>query len=114
MARTALKVAIVDAVLLAGIYSVFLDLQARTAKAESLHGACPSLCSYAPSFSYNLLTQFFTMAGNGATLTSPPTLDWVQLLAYALVAVNAWFIYTLLAKRRAKSLTPSNPSVPPQ
>jgi len=111
MVRTAFKVAVVDAVLLIALGFVIQDLEWRTSYAASLHGACfPNLCSYSPSFTYNVFVQFFTMAGNGATLTSPPTLDWVQVLAYILVAVNAWYLYTGLARRRAKPLSGATPA----
>ncbi len=101
MVRTALKVLAADVVLLIAEFNVIQDLNWRTGYAASLHGACfPNLCSYTPSFAYNLLVQFFTMSGNGATLTSPPTLDWVQLIAYALIGINAWFAYITLVKRR--------------
>ena len=92
--------ALADTVLLFALYSVFQDLQWRTGYAASLHSACPQFCSYSPSFSYNLLTQFFTLARSGVRLTSPPTLDWVQLLAYFLVALNAWYAYKTLKLRR--------------
>lgn len=100
--REGLKVALADIVLLFALYSVFKDLQWRTGYGASLHSACPLSCSYSPSFSYSLLIQFFTLAGNGVRLTSPPTLDWVQLLAYVLVVLNAWYAYQTLKSRRLK------------
>ena len=102
MVRTAFKVLIADAILLIAEFYVIQDLGWRTAYAASLHGACfPRACSYSPSFSYSLLIRFFTMSGNRVSLTSPPTLDWVQLLAYILIVINAWFAYTILAKRKS-------------
>jgi len=101
MVRTVFKVLVVDAILLIAEFYVIQDLQWRTAYAASLHGACAAFCRYSPSFSYSFLVRFFTMSGNGASLTSPPTLDWVQLLAYVLFAVNVWFAYTVIAKRRS-------------
>jgi len=35
------------------------------------------------------------------SLTSPPTLDWVQLLVLVLVAVNGWFAYRVYRSRKA-------------
>jgi hypothetical protein len=103
MVRTALKVLAVDALLLIALFFVIQDLDWRTSYAASLHGACfPGLCGYSPSFSYNVLIEFFTMSGNGVSLTSPPTLDWVQVLAYILVAINAWFIYATLSRRKGR------------
>lgn len=100
MVRNAITVLIVDVVLLTSGFYVMQDLQWRVAYAASLHDACAQPCSYAPSFSYSILTRFFTMTGNGAQLVSPPTFDWVQLLALALVVVNVWFAYASLTKRR--------------
>ena len=54
-----------------------------------------------PSFSYSLLTKSFSMVVGGTRLQSPPTLDWVQLIAYILVAINVWFGYTVYARRKA-------------
>src|SRR5260370_20787816 len=98
--KEAWKVVSADVVILFGLYSALQDLQWRTGYAASLHSACPQFCSYSPSFSYSLLTQFFILAGNGVRLTSPLTLDWVQLLGYALVGLNAWFAYKTLKSRR--------------
>ena len=105
MIRDGLKVFLGDIVLLFALYSVLVDLQWRTGYAGSLHSACPQFCTYSPSFSYSVLTQFFTLAGNGVRLTSPPTLDWVQLLAYVLVVLNAWYAYKTLKSRRVKRMT---------
>lgn len=93
MSRNTLTVLLVDAALLVALFYVAGDLQWRVSYASSVHHACPTGCSYAPSFGYSVLTQFFTMAGNGASLTSPPTLDWVQLIALFLVLVNGWYAY---------------------
>ena len=115
MVRTVFKVLIADAILLIAEFYVIQDLDWRTAYAASLHGACsPNFCSYTPSFSYNFLIRIFTMSGNRVSLTSPPTLDWVQLLAYILVAINVWFAYTILAKRKPLKTTrgSAQPSAP--
>lgn len=104
--------ALADVVLLFALYSVLQDLQWRLGYASSLHSACPLFCSYSPSFSYSLLIQFFTLARNGVSLTSPPTLDWVQLLAYTLVALNAWYAYKTLKSRRLRTPPDSGQSLP--
>jgi hypothetical protein len=93
MFRTGLKVLAADIVLIVTLFYVTQDLQWRSSYAGTL--------SYAPSFSYSVLTQFFTMARGTLLLTSPPTLDWVQTLAYALVVVNAWFVYVIIKTRRS-------------
>jgi len=97
MFRTALKVIGVDVVLLAAEFYVIQDLQWRSSYAAGT-------LRYSPSFSHNVLTQFFTMASNTNTLTSPPTLDWVQALAYVLVLLNVWYVYTALNTRKSSRL----------
>ena len=104
--RFAYKVALADLALLAALYFVLQDLAWRTYYAGTPHAA---VSGYAPSFSYSFFTRFFTMAGSGVSLTSPPTLDWVQVLALALVVVNGWFAYREYRARRARSL-PETPS----
>lgn len=58
-------------------------------------------------------TQLFTMDGAtsgqnlGQHLVSPPTLDWLQVLALALVVINVWFAYSSLTSRR-KANAPIN------
>lgn len=99
MVRTALAVLVADVVLVAAMFSVFQDLHWRTGYAASPHAGT---AGYAPSFSYSLLIQFFNMAGKGVSLTSPPTLDWVQTLAYVFVAVNVWFAYHILKAGRSR------------
>jgi len=108
MIRTALAVLVADIILLAAMFSVFQDLQWRTGYAASTHAGT---AGYAPSFSYSLLIQFFNMAGKGVSLTSPPTLDWVQTLAYVLVVLNVWFAVSAL-KNRARQRRGPNLSAP--
>jgi hypothetical protein len=100
------KVAMVDIVLVFAAYEVLHDLQWRTGYATSSHAGT---LGYSPSFSYSLLIQFFTMAGNGVRLTSPPTIDWVQLLAYVLVVLNAWYAYKTLKSRKSLPRSGSEP-----
>jgi hypothetical protein len=100
VSRRTLWVVIADVLLLTGLYYVVLDLQWRSAYASSIHYACEGPCSYTASFSRSILTQFFTMTGNNASLTSPPTLDWVQLLVLALVLINVWYGYSFIFERR--------------
>ncbi len=116
-----MKVLAADALLLVALYYVVQDLSWRISYAASLHTACPNLCGYTPSFSYSFLTRLFTMSGNPllrssalVRLTSPPTLDWVQVLSVMLVAVNAWFVYVTLWKgRRSAGMSRPSESVPP-
>jgi len=98
-------VLIADVILLVAEFYVIQDLQWRTTFAASPHGSAPH--GYSPSFAYNIFTQFFTMSGNQVNLTSPATLDWVQLFTAALVVLNLWFAYTYWKRRKT-----SHPSAP--
>ena len=94
MLRSAAFALFLDIVFVAGLLFVFQDIAWRTAYAASVHSACPSPgCAYTSSFSFGILTRIFTMSGTNVSLVSPPTLDWVQVFALALVVVNAWFAY---------------------
>lgn len=99
-----LYVGIFFADLVFGVAEFFVvrDQYARAAYAASLHTACPAPCGYTPSFGYGFLTQVLTMTGHGVSLSSPPTLAWVQVLAFVLVGVNAWFLYSLVRSRRLR------------
>ena len=111
MFSRALKVLVVDAVLLAALFYVVQDLHWRSDYAAATVSRCAGECSYAPSFSYGFLTQVFTMSGNFAKLASPATLDWTQALAYALILLNAWLVYTYWGSRRtAPTSVPSAPA----
>ena len=102
VARFPLRLVVLDIFFIVLAYLVARDQEARAAYAASLHDACAGLCSYAPSFSYGFFTQYFTMSGNGVTLTSPPTLDWFQVIAVVLVAINGWYFYsTYVSGRRS-------------
>ena len=111
MARTAVSVLILDAVLLLAVFEIVQDVQNRLqcALGSTLYGQVCLLRS-SPSFSYSVLTQSFSMVVGGTRVQSPPTVDWVQLIAYLLVAVNVWFGYTVYARRNA----PKGPGVPSQ
>jgi hypothetical protein len=110
--RSGWKVIVVDLVLLVALYYVSQDLQWRSDYAASAHDRCYGMCSYSPSYALSVLTRFFTMSGNGQSLTSPPTLDWVQLLAYAIILLNAWYAYAVIRGRKAlhspREQTPTN------
>jgi len=96
MIRLVYKVAMADFVLLVTFYLVLQDLAWRAYFASIPHAA---VSGYTPSFSYSLLTRFFAMAGSGVSLTSPPTLDWAQLLAIILATLNGWFAYVAVKNR---------------
>lgn len=106
-----LKVLAIDAVLIVVEVEVLLDIQNRIncALGSSLYGqGC--LTRSSPSFAYSLLTKWFSLVVNGTTLQSPPTLDWVQLIAFVLVALNAWYAYSVLSRRRAQRPAVAPPS----
>jgi hypothetical protein len=101
MARTALKVLILDAVLLLAEFEIIQDMQNRIqcALGSPLYGQLCMVRS-SPSFSHSLFSQSFSMIVGGRYLQSPPTLDWAQLVAYILVAINVWYGYTVFVRRR--------------
>ena len=109
VARVPFRLISLDVFFIVLAYLVARDQEARAAYAASLHDACAGLCSYTPSFSYGFFTQYFTMSGNGVTLTSPPTLDWFQVIAVVLVAINGWYFYsTYVSGRRADAAVSSH------
>jgi hypothetical protein len=95
--KTYLLVLLVDLLLAVSLVYVVGDLQWRVAYASSPH---PRTTGYATSFAYSVFTRVFTMSGGGISLSSPLTLDWVQVLGVLLVALNGWFLYTVYSKRR--------------
>jgi len=99
--------------LLVAEFYVIMDLQWRTAYAATVRDVCPQACRYTPSFSYNVLTQYFTMSGNGVNLTSPITLDWVQVITLVLIVINGWFAYSTLKKRRDDRAVGAPATAPP-
>jgi len=115
--RTVLKILVLDAVLLLAEFVIIQDVQNRIqcALGSTLYGqAC--MVRGSPSFSYSLLTRSFSMVVGGRYVQSPPTLDWVQLIAYVLVAINVWFAYTTLANRKFLNSAqgPAQPPAPRQ
>ena len=97
MVRLVFKVAGVDLVIVYALASVLQDLSWRVYYAGTPHAGVPG---FAASFSYSLLARFFTMARSGVSLTSPPTLDWVQILELLLILVNGWFVYVYVMEKR--------------
>ncbi len=104
--KSGYKVLLFDLVVVIALYFVLSDLSWRSYYAMSPHDACGGLCSYTPSFGYSILARFFTMAGNGTSLTSPPTLDWVQVIAVALLLVNGYYLYLVLHSRKNPQAAP--------
>ena len=102
------KALLADIVFVVALYFVLQDLNWRTSYAASPHDACGGLCTYAPSFAYGLFTRTFTMSGNGVSLASPATVDWVQIIVVLLLLVNGWCLYVVLKERK-----PESPIIPP-
>lgn len=86
-----LKVLLADAILLYALYYVFMDLQWRTSYAATPHG---HTTGYVASFAYSFFVRVFTMSGGGTALTSPPSLDWVQVVGLLLAVANGWYLYS--------------------
>ena len=96
--KTIVEVAAFDAILLLLTYLVFLDEQWRFACALGQEPSC--IARSDPSYSYSVLTQFFSMKSQSMMLLgSPPVLDWTQVFALLLVVVNVWFLSSILRKR---------------
>jgi len=97
------KVLAADILLAVAGYFVFEDVSWRVSYAAS-EGLVPST-SYLP------FVKVFTMAGPSFPLRSPPTLDWLQVLAALFIIVNVWFVFATLgdrkgSRRQAKAAAP--------
>jgi hypothetical protein len=108
LASTALKVAVVNlGALLLGVI-VYLNRLSRDAYASAL--------GFHPSTSYSFLTLTFSMKGKGELLTSPPSLDWIQVVALVAALLDLYYLYGEFRARRrgdwASSSAPPPPSQP--
>jgi len=95
--RLTIEVLIANAFLLILIYSVYADEQWRIGCALGQGFNC-SVRS-APSYAYSLLTRFFSMRNATMPLTSPPILDWIQVLVVVLLLVDVWYLLRFRARR---------------
>jgi len=86
------KVVLFDALLIIAGYFVYSDLQWRSSYASSE--------GLSPSTAYLPFIRTFTMSGRAFPLQSPPTLDWLQVLAAAFIVVNVWCVFATLGDRR--------------
>jgi hypothetical protein len=100
MVGTGLKVLIADAILLLAEYFVVQDVQARVgcALGSPLYGS-QCLTRASPGYSYSILTESFSMIINGTGVVSPSMLDWTQLIAAVLIAVNVWYVYVVIKSK---------------
>lgn len=53
-------------------------------------------------FSRSLLTYTTTLSGGGATLVSPLTLDWTQVIVVALVVLDAFYLAGSFKTKKAE------------
>jgi hypothetical protein len=96
MDKSVITVVIADLILVGGIVLVIQDIQMRT---NCTLDGCQPFARSSAGFTYSVLTKTFSFDVNGNTLTSPLTLDWVQVLVLALVIVNFWYGYRALTRR---------------
>jgi hypothetical protein len=97
LVRTVITVLVADLVWVAAILLVLQDVHMRVDC--SIDGCTSFIRRTSAGFTYSVLTKSFSFVGNGNNLTSPPTLDWVQVLVVALVVLNAWYAYGALVGR---------------
>jgi len=93
------KVLVVNVVLILLAYLVYQDLAGRNAYAGALN--------FAPSTTYSILTHSLTLSGRATVLTSPPTLDWFQLLVLIAAATDAYMFWGYFKR----SPVPEQPSL---
>ncbi len=85
------RIASINAILLALTYLVYQDLLFRDRYAHQLN--------FSPSNSYSALSHVLTLTGGTTVLSSPLTLDWLQLLTLALVAIDVLNVVEFVRKR---------------
>jgi hypothetical protein len=91
---------VANAVVLGMIYFVELDRQWRSSCAASF--VCRASVA---STSYSPFTMMTTLFGSGLPLTSPPTLDWLQLLVVVLAAFDGYAVYQWARRGRGGLLS---------
>jgi len=103
MVRALLEVLVVDVLGLAGIFFVNQDIGMRI---DCTVPGCTNLARTSVGYSYSILTKTLSVTVRNAswrTVVSPPTLDWIQVLGVALVAVNLWYVYRAVTGRRQRA-----------
>jgi hypothetical protein len=96
MVRTAVKVVLFDAAVLVVLLMVLNDLSLRSSYARS---RMPST-SYLPFLRVLSTVRTCRLPCVSMTLSSPSTLDWVQVLVVLLLVWNLAFILNRRASRR--------------
>ena len=99
MVRALFEVIVVDVLGLAGIFFVNQDVGMRI---DCTIPGCTNIARTSVGFTYSIFTKALSVTVKNAywrTVVSPPTLDWIQVLGVALVAINLWYLYRALAGR---------------
>ena len=104
MVSRLLKALVADLLMLVAAYSVVMDLQWRNSFA--------AFKGLNASTSYLPFIRMFTMTGRSLPLESPPTLDWLQVLAAAFIVINVWYVFVTYADRRRRPTQSSEPGNP--
>ncbi len=98
--RRALGVVLFDVVVTVLLYYVLQDLSYRSSYAQSE--------GLAYSVTYYPFIRVSHITGNVQfTLTSPPALDWVQVIIAVIVVVNGYYLASLIRERRANAARPA-------
>lgn len=95
-----MQVLVANTVILALLYYVEKDLAYRNSYAATV--------GFTASTVYYFLTHQLVLTGRGVTLTSPPTLDWAQVLVVALVALDLLYASRFLRRPKPPILQPDN------
>jgi hypothetical protein len=85
------EVLVTDAILIAALLWVLSEQAARASYAVQE--------GFSVVVSRSLFYVMTTLSKGTGQLSSPPTLDWVQVLLVALIACNAYFAYVALRSR---------------
>ena len=97
MVKTWVAVLVADLVMVTAALLILQDVNMRLDC--SIPGCTSFLSRTSAAFTYSVLTKSFSVVVNGSTLASPPILDWFQVLALALVALNGWYGYRVIFQR---------------
>jgi len=93
------KVLVANVVLILLAYLVYQDTAARNVYARDLN--------FAPSTSYSILFHTLTLTGRATVLSSPPTLDWFQVLFLIGAATDAYMFWGYFKRSPSTEATPS-------
>lgn len=83
-----------------GTNVVLLILLYLVEQAQAARAAYAASEGLAFDIGRSVLVQTSTLSGRGAPLVSPLTLDWLQVLLFALVLLDLYFFYGAVRKPR--------------